>query len=250
MKYAAHDKKCYACGRERKKALLGYDPKTLKTYCIHREECPNSSDIPSVILHELTTESFNDMVIDTYGDEIFGALDKMLGKSVSLRLKPALAMHLLKIMQEHDLFSINEALLYVLNRDLEQKEITAPLEEVNIEVYTPRPLVPYTPEEKPTYETYLTPEEMEQAEENPDKMIEEVTKEILEAIMPTDFAKELDELKRFKEEYEAEKNKQAAKAIDEQVREILRPEPEPEPEPIEEPKEEEKEPEEDDEWEI
>lgn len=114
IKYS-HNKKCFACDQPRPKALLGYDLKTLKTYCTD-DRCLRASAIPTKELHPLEAETL-ELVLKNNED-----LNKLIGKSVSARLQPYLAMHILETAKRKGFASINETLLYILDCDFEHQE--------------------------------------------------------------------------------------------------------------------------------
>lgn len=159
MTYTSHNKICYACGQEKRRRQLGYDIRTLKTYC--KKDCPNHTEIPNVDLVELRTEDLKDALDSYYSKELLQVFNRVLGKTVSTRPVPAMAMHLMKTAQKHDLSSISETLTFILDRDFANYEVKedlqAELEQVEAELKTE--LVDYSVIVEDTYvENHLLPE--------------------------------------------------------------------------------------------
>jgi hypothetical protein len=113
---------CFACGEPKEKKELGFEPTTLKTYCLNPYECTHPNEIPPRLHKKL-----EDAISSAPGAE------NMLNKSVSFRLTsfPYLAVHLANMMEEEELPTVNEALIHLINKDYSQTEKThSPEEEI------------------------------------------------------------------------------------------------------------------------
>lgn len=158
MTYTSHNKICYACGQEKRRRQLGYDIRTLKTYC--KEDCPHPELIPNVKLVELRTDDLKDALESHYDTELMQAFNRVLGKTVSTRPVPAMAMHLMKTAQANELETISETLTFILERDFANYEIPGPLvpeeetaaEEVQAEIVDNKPWARLEPIKDPITE--------------------------------------------------------------------------------------------------
>jgi len=120
-KYYQQNKKCYACGRHRTGRYLGYDLRTMKSYCIEPRMCPAASKIPDVKLVPLLDRDVMIKELEEYYEgPVLVALDRMLGKTHSFRPTPAQSMHLLKVAQAFGLTSLNATILYILEQHMEE----------------------------------------------------------------------------------------------------------------------------------
>ena len=119
-KYYQQNKKCYACGRHRTSRYLGYDPRTMKSYCIDPRMCPAASKIPEVELIPFDRDVMIRMLSEHYDGPVLEALDKLLGKTHSFRPTPAQTMHILKIAQTYNLTSLNSTILHILEQHMEE----------------------------------------------------------------------------------------------------------------------------------
>jgi hypothetical protein len=72
----------------------------------------------------LEGETVREALYERYDKLFVDTLDRMLGKPLSTRLQPYLAMHLLKTAEVNELSSFNEALLFILNDHFDRSEIT------------------------------------------------------------------------------------------------------------------------------
>jgi len=121
-KYYQQNKKCYACGRHRTSRYLGYDLRTMKSYCIDPRMCPASSKIPDDV--ELVPMLDREVMLTTleehYEGAVLEALDKLLGKTHSFRPTPAQSMHLLKVAQTFGLPSLNATILHILEEHMQE----------------------------------------------------------------------------------------------------------------------------------
>lgn len=122
--------KCYACDREINKKGLGYDIRTLKTYCINPEQCKNPAAIPGKLV-ELKDSSLRTEITENYPEEVAETLNRMIGKVTSARIQPYMAMHIMKTAQENNLHSVNETLLFILERDIEAHGISSDIAGTN-----------------------------------------------------------------------------------------------------------------------
>lgn len=119
--------KCFACNQYINKKGLGYDIETLKTYCMNRSSCKNPSAIPAHLV-EMKDSSLKTEIIENYSKDVAESLNKMIGKTSSARLLPYMAMHLAKTAKENNLHSVNETLLFIIERDFSRFEIDTPIE--------------------------------------------------------------------------------------------------------------------------
>lgn len=120
-KYIQHNKQCYACGQEKAASFLGYDIKTLKTYCIGN--CKKKKDIPAVELVPATNEDLVSGIVSNYSKDDEDAIMSLLGKVASTRLRPAHILHIMKIAEMEGMPSIQATLLNVIEADMETRNM-------------------------------------------------------------------------------------------------------------------------------
>lgn len=118
-KHIPHNKICYACKSERGRSHMGYDIRTLKTYCM--KNCPNEELIPSVPLIPFT--DLVSEIVATYSEEVEESLMARMGTIVSTRLQPAQVMHLVKLMDLEGLPSIQATLINIIEADMESRSL-------------------------------------------------------------------------------------------------------------------------------
>lgn len=112
-----NSKVCYACGRQRSISHLGYDIRTLKTYCIREDQC-RSEDRPDV---ELVPAKYHEVITqlrENYPEHLYPQFEKLIGGTISIRPTPALVMHILKTAQEYQLTSANATILHMLEEHM------------------------------------------------------------------------------------------------------------------------------------
>jgi hypothetical protein len=114
----SHSKHCFTCGKQKPRKELGYDLSTLKTYCNDNPACYKGDLLP------LEGDTIREALYANYDREFVDSLDRMLGKPLSTRLQPYLAMHVLKVAEANELTSFNEALLFILNDHFNREELT------------------------------------------------------------------------------------------------------------------------------
>jgi hypothetical protein len=115
-KYIQHNKECFACGQEKAPSFLGYDIKTLKTYCLNK--CKNKQHIPAVQLIPATNEALISGIEGNYSQEDEDAIMGLLGKVASTRMRPAHILHVMKIAEMEGLPSIQATLLNIIEADM------------------------------------------------------------------------------------------------------------------------------------
>lgn len=120
-KYIQHNKQCFACGQEKGASFLGYDIKTLKTYCISK--CKNKEAIPTPYLIPATNEDLISGIVANYSKEDEEAIMSLLGKVASTRLKPAHILHVMKIAEMEGTPSIQATLLNIIEADMEARNM-------------------------------------------------------------------------------------------------------------------------------
>lgn len=140
---------CYACGRERPRRLLGFDPNTLKTYCLDADRC-RSSDRPDVELVPVSYDDVMKSVEEHYPDDVVDGVKKMLGKAISFRATPAHIMHILRVSQEYSLESLNATLLHIIEEHMKEHNLDdVELEECYWETTPPKKTKPKKEASKP-----------------------------------------------------------------------------------------------------
>jgi hypothetical protein len=120
-KYIQHNKQCFACGQEKGAAFLGYDIKTLKTYCLNK--CKNKQAIPAVELVPATNEELVSAIVGNYSKDDEEAIMSLLGKVASTRLKPAHILHVMKIAEMEGTPSIQATLLNIIEADMDARNM-------------------------------------------------------------------------------------------------------------------------------
>jgi hypothetical protein len=120
-KYIQHNKQCYACGQEKGASFLGYDIKTLKTYCLNK--CKNKQAIPAVELIPATNEELVSAIVGNYSKDDEEAIMSLLGKVASTRLRPAHILHVMKIAEMEGLPSIQATLLNIIEADMNARSM-------------------------------------------------------------------------------------------------------------------------------
>jgi hypothetical protein len=120
-KYIQHNKECFACGQEKGASFLGYDIKTLKTYCLNK--CKNKQAIPAVELIPATNEELVSAIVGNYSKDDEEAIMSLLGKVASTRLRPAHILHVMKIAEMEGLPSIQATLLNIIEADMETRNM-------------------------------------------------------------------------------------------------------------------------------
>lgn len=112
-------KKCYACGREKSKGHLGYDVYTLKTYCIDESRCMPANRPERLKLVPPDYDAVLEAIREEFPEDVAMALEKIIGKSASFRVTPAIAMHLLKYAQEYGIGTINATITSIFEQHME-----------------------------------------------------------------------------------------------------------------------------------
>ena len=120
-KYIQHNRKCFACGQEKGASFLGYDIKTLKTYCLNK--CKNKQAIPAVELVPATNEELVSAIVGNYSKDDEEAIMSLLGKVASTRLRPAHILHVMKIAEMEGLPSIQATLLNIIEADMNARSM-------------------------------------------------------------------------------------------------------------------------------
>jgi hypothetical protein len=120
-KYIQHNKECFACGQEKGASFLGYDIKTLKTYCLNK--CKNKQAIPAVELIPATNEKLVSAIEGNYSKDDEEAIMSLLGKVASTRLRPAHILHVMKIAEMEGLPSIQATLLNIIEADMNARSM-------------------------------------------------------------------------------------------------------------------------------
>lgn len=121
--YVPHNSKCYACGKPQGSSYLGYDPRTLKTYCVKRK-CRNKEAIPTDIeLVPVDTDSLKEAVHDHYHGNTEEMILSLMGKTASARLLPAHIMHLMKVAEVYGLDKIQHVLVNIIEADMEERNL-------------------------------------------------------------------------------------------------------------------------------
>lgn len=115
----SHSKFCYACGRERRKQDIGYDLRTLKSYCklACGEGHPNYP-LPKIDLVPANEVVFLNALTSKYEGDILEFMKKLLPRAQSFRMTPAIAMHILKYGQEHSTESFNATINAILEEHM------------------------------------------------------------------------------------------------------------------------------------
>ena len=159
--YVPHNNKCYACGKLQGHTLLGYDPRTLKTYCSKRK-CRNQDQIPTDIeLVPVETEALKESISHHYWGDTEEMILSLMGKTASARLLPAHIMHLMKVAEVHGLDKIQHVLVNIIESDMAERNLDHvilsesdfnELEEVEEEVVTAAPTKTEKQEVKETEE--------------------------------------------------------------------------------------------------
>ena len=157
-RYIMHNQKCYACGKPQGASFLGYDPRTLKSYCL--KNCRKPKLIPQGIeLIPMDNDSLLAAIQENYTGYTEEMITSLLGKTASVRLQPAHIMHLMKVAELEGFDKIQATLVNIIENDMKERnldhvqlddsEIEAPEEvEPEEEEYTPEP----EPEEPKTVE--------------------------------------------------------------------------------------------------
>lgn len=121
--YVPHNKKCFACGKLQGHSLLGYDPRTLKTYCAKRK-CRNQDQIPTDIeLVPVDTEELKAAISHHYWGDTEEMILSLMGKTASARLEPAHIMHLMKVAEVHGLDKIQHTLVNIIENDMVERNL-------------------------------------------------------------------------------------------------------------------------------
>lgn len=119
-KYIQHNKKCYACGRQLSKTLIGYHPETLKSYCLDRQRCPGFKNHPGTEdLIPIDRERLKNAIEFKFKGAIKDILLAQVGKTSSLRPNPAMVVHLMKHAQENNIMSMNATLLDIIEQHMQ-----------------------------------------------------------------------------------------------------------------------------------
>lgn len=126
-KFANNNKFCFACGKSLRKNSGGYDPATMKTYCVDARRCNERNPNYYGIRVELIPMVKEDILLALrkYYDDpsVAEMFDKTLGKSSSVRLNPAIVMHLMKFAQEHNISSLNATVVEILEQHVLQNNL-------------------------------------------------------------------------------------------------------------------------------
>ena len=121
--YVPHNKKCYACGKPQGASLMGYDPRTLKTYC-NKRKCRNQDQIPKDIeLIPVDTDSLKAAIHDHYFDGTEEMILSLMGKTASARLDPAHIMHLMKVAEIKGYDKIQHTLVDIIENDMQERNL-------------------------------------------------------------------------------------------------------------------------------
>ena len=121
--YVPHNKKCYACGKPQGNTLMGYDPRTLKTYCSKRK-CRNQDEIPKDIeLIPVDTDSLKEAIHSHYFGDTEEMILSLMGKTASARLDPAHIMHLMKVAEINGFDKIQHTLVDIIENDMKERNL-------------------------------------------------------------------------------------------------------------------------------
>ena len=121
--YVPHNTKCYACGKPQGQSLMGYDPRTLKTYCMKRK-CRNQDEIPKDIeLVPVDTDSLKESISQHYFGDTEEMIFSLMGKTASARLDPAHIMHLMKVAEINGFDKIQHTLVDIIENDMKERNL-------------------------------------------------------------------------------------------------------------------------------
>lgn len=188
MRKITHQSKCYACNKRKHPTMIGYHLETMKSYCLDREECPASEEIPDAEFIPVTDEDVNTAIAEHYPEEAAELFGRLLGKVASVRLQPAHIMHLFKISSENRISTIGQTIIDIFEADMQARNmdhIALDMEEKpkpeykrnsdvhfhDLETSEPLPIVDYGkpyPEPEPEPVKQAEPEE-EQEEKDDDE---------------------------------------------------------------------------------
>lgn len=172
-KYVPHNKKCYACGKPQGQMFLGYDPRTLKSYCL--KNCRKQSEQPQGIeLVPMTSENLLEIIAEYYDGYTEDMLLNLLGRTASVRLAPAHIMHLLKVAELEGIDKIQNAMVNIIEHDMMERNLDyinlTAMEDLDTEetIYEPEPEeieeepVVEVVKEKPKKQKKTEPEEVKE----------------------------------------------------------------------------------------
>ena len=120
-RYVMHNQKCYACGKPQGSLFLGYDPHTLKSYCL--KNCRNAKEIPEVDLIPMDNDSLLTSIQQNYSGYTEEMITSLLGKTASVRLQPAHIMHLMKVANLEGYDKIQATLVNIIENDMKERNL-------------------------------------------------------------------------------------------------------------------------------
>lgn len=120
-RYVMHNQKCYACGKPQGSLFLGYDPHTLKSYCL--KNCRNAKEIPEVDLIPMDNDSLLASIQKNYSGYTEEMITSLLGKTASVRLQPAHIMHLMKVANLEGYDKIQATLVNIIENDMKERNL-------------------------------------------------------------------------------------------------------------------------------
>lgn len=134
IKQINHSKHCYACGLEQGKPSLGYDIKTMKTYCMDVKRCgssmhPNAHGKKVDLVPLMSYAGFMAEIKKAFNKNIYLAFERMIGKTISFRTSTTVINYILRYSQEHRCTSLNHTLVTILEEHMKQN----PLDHVELE---------------------------------------------------------------------------------------------------------------------
>lgn len=131
LKWKNNNTKCYACDLEQPRAALGYDVKTFKTYCTNPYRCtPAHPNAEGETIELIPAIKMPHAVQEHYPENLEKAMELVIGKTVSTRLTPAQAMHVMKVGAAYNLSSVYETLAFIIERDLDMHEENVTIEKL------------------------------------------------------------------------------------------------------------------------
>ena len=121
-RYIMHNQKCYACGKPQGASFLGYDPRTLKSYCLRN--CRNSKAIPKdITLIPADNDSLLAAIQKTYTGATEEMILSLMGKTASVRLQPAHIMHLMKVAELEGFEAVQHTLVNIIENDMKERNL-------------------------------------------------------------------------------------------------------------------------------
>ena len=121
MKKIKHNKTCFACGLKKSPSFLGYDMRTMKTYCMRHCEKPEA--IPDVKLVPATDEELMEAMYANYDEETATIFRNQAGGTVSARVDPVHIMHIMKVAAVAGTDAINQTLINIIENDMKHRNL-------------------------------------------------------------------------------------------------------------------------------